>query len=1182
MRFSLHNHIETVFSGSTLESFVEKHVELKRTHFVYTDYSYFTSALKAYDLCAKKGLKPIIGVEVFFFDPNCDIIRGRPAAKAKYFKTTLYAPTPQAYQELGVLTSTAPKTILLNEDEHPLWDWSWLEKAAQAGCIVGSSDVNDIVGKNILLNDEGAAERTFLKLKDMFKDNMITTIIGVNQNKRYQAFVDVVLANGDKIFIQANERVATNAGKNVKAVELFESQNRHFKLITSYANKIQKNHTGDNTVVSVKLKRGYIPFRDGDIQLKVNKGMVALAKKHGVNFLYSDYAFYADMDDKAVQDVKLSQDGKKEYAKRHIQNSTEASIYLSSVGLNELEIDDLFERQDAFGARFNDFKLKFDYRLPKPDRDPMQIVAETIKSIGRLPSNNPEYVTRLRYELDVLAKNGKIDLLPYFIPLLELNQYVKDKGTLTGPSRGSAGGSLLCYLLGITQVDPIKYGLSFERFLSLDRVMTGAFPDIDLDYSSRDHVVGLDGRSGYLFTKYGDKAAQISTKSLLRLKSSIKDVNRYMNGSVEPYIEQLTKALPAAPQGVSDADFVFGYEDKDNDGVHVPGLLELNADLKNYTLYKPKEWDIVQKCLGIARSSSLHASAFLISDRPIAMDAPLFRNGSTQFEAKYCEKVGLIKYDFLVVKQLKDIEDCLTRINKRNGDVFPIGDFTHKGVKTNIWDLPEDLSVYESVWGGETETIFQISTGAMIPFVRDIKPRSVDDLSTILALVRPGPLDFVDEKTGRNMAKEYVERRYGRSTPDIPELGALLPETYGILVFQEQVQKISKEIGDLPGNEAENLRRAMSKKLKTEVGKYKSLFMEGAVKHVAKEVAEKIWGQMETSSRYSFNKSHSVGYAMITYACMFLKHHYPLEWWASVISNASEEEITSKLYKHVSSIVTPPDINISTEQMEIDYNVGKIRSKLTVLRGLGEKAAEKLIQNRPYTDIKDFVKKDIAGPSLARRLIHVGVLDSLFPKDANMFSKMQTYEDTVELVKYEEKISQGKKATLKKGAVDPEFMIGVHPIKDFCIKKSILPTLPLNLSSLILAYPPRMQEGDATRDKSMFSDSRGVPVKFITGENLKILDSMEHTREFKYCFSAYIIKMEEKSYAKNTRKRLILTVDIDGEISERILWPDYNSGQLSYPAGVQKQTVALFFYKTRVNKQASMYEIVPLKAHYDP
>jgi DNA polymerase III alpha subunit len=629
-----------------------------------------------------------------------------------------------------------------------------------------------------------------------------------------------------------------------------------------------------------------------------------------------------------------------------------------------------------------------------------------------------------------------------------------------------------------------------------------------------------------------------------------------------------------APQGVADRDFVYGTVDLE--GNEIKGLVESSSDLKAYIATHPKEWAVVQDMLGITRQTSKHASAFVIGEDPIKSKVPMMQDGvTTQYDAKQIEAAGLIKYDFLVVNQLKDIELCISLINKKAGvEGYESGWFDHKGKKTYVWDLPEDLAAFQSIWDGDTETCFQINTQSMVPFVRTIMPRSLNDLSTILALVRPGPLDFIDESTGRNMAEEYIERRFGRSVCEIKELGDLLPETYGVIVYQEQSSKIATEIGKMKPEDAEELRRVFSKKDKAKAVKMKPLFMEGAIKTVGNDKAELIWGQMETASRYNFNLSHSVSYSFITYACVFLKYHYPLEWWAAVLTNASEDEISTKLYKYVKNLMISPDIALSkADEIVIDYNRKKLLGKLSMMRGLGPSASEKLSSGLPYSDIKDFVSKKVAGPALTKRLIHVGVLDSLFPSGLTLIQKMETYEQAVIDIDYENKVKSGKKVRSKKSPVVDPLYLTLSPLKDFCEKKAVLPTLPMNLTETFLRYTNKMVEG--SYEKPLFSDRMGKPYKFLTGEEVQRIEKIkDFPNEIRYCFAAYVVDYKEIPYSNNTRKMVKFILDVDGNISEKIMWPDYNTGVLPSINNLQKKCVILAFCKMRPGKEPSLFDVI--------
>jgi DNA polymerase-3 subunit alpha len=344
------------------------------------------------------------------------------------------------------------------------------------------------------------------------------------------------------------------------------------------------------------------------------------------------------------------------------------------------------------------------------------------------------------------------------------------------------------------------------------------------------------------------------------------------------------------------------------------------------------------------------------------------------------------------VSALKDINLCLKYINKKHGNKdVETGYFYHNDKKEYIWDLPEDMDVFKMLWQGKTETVFQLNSTTATPLVKKIKPESVLDCAVITSLGRPGPLDFIDEKTGRNMAEEYAYRKAGLSKGDLPILEQLIPETYGVLVFQEQVTKIARELGQMSVIDAENVRIGMGKKKIKLLNSLKPQFIKGASQKVGEELAEKVWSMMATFARYGFNKSHAVAYSVISYACAFLKHHYPLEWWAAVLSNADDKEINEVFYKYVKDMVLPPDVNTSTEQMEVDYNINKIRNKLSVISRLGETAAENIIDKRPYKDLKDFVEKGACGPALTRKLVYVGALDSLFEPGLEDIAKLSDF-----------------------------------------------------------------------------------------------------------------------------------------------------------------------------------------------
>ena len=801
--------------------------------------------------------------------------------------------------------------------------------------------------------------------------------------------------------------------------------------------------------------------------------------------------------------------------------------------------------------------------------------------------------------LDICKSDGFV----YDITVTQNHNYL----TTSFLVHNSSAGFLIAYLTGVTHVNPIKEKLSSSRFITVGRIKMGSIPDCDVDLPQRTTLVGADGNSGYLNKKYGEKVCQVSTRTLLRLKSSILDANRFLNnGEVTPYAATLSKSLPPTPQGLADKDFVFGY--KTNEDVWVPGLVETNAPLQEYIKNNPTEWDIVSRSLSISRQVSRHASAYLLSNKPIKDTVPIFTIGGVkqvcQPEAKAAEFAGLIKYDFLVITSLQWIEDCLKYIAQNQKTDYDIGFFNKGNDKLFIWDLPNDELVWKDLSAGNTESVFQLNTASVTPTVMKAKPRCIQDAAVVTSLERPGPKDYIDPVTGRNMVQEYISRKDGHSVGDIEELNKLLPDTLGIICYQEDVTLIARELGKMNTEEAENLRIGMGKKQVKTVEKLKPVFIKGATETVGEAKAAKIWSMMETFSRYGFCKAHAVSYIYVSYACAFLKYHYPLEWWAAVLSNAEDKEINEVFYKYIKDIVLPPDINVSKEAIAVDYKIGKLRNKLSMISKLGSKVAEKIISLRPYDDILDFVRKNPCGHSMGQKLVIVGALDSLLPTGLSVVQKHQLYLDAIQVVLREEKIADQeakilaetdekkkarqikaldnlKESPAKKGVIEPKYSNLYFPLKLFVVQKEIFPTMNLDLDAIMVKCSKGLDI--VSGHPFPFVTKKGCPndpmVKLVKGETLQKLDAMVLNSEamekatgkkgamyLDYAAAGYVMEAKEFSYAKGEKKALKLVIDSSGYVAEKVIWPD-REGKLSYPEELKKGCVATFFYSKKVDSE---------------
>jgi len=319
--------------------------------------------------------------------------------------------------------------------------------------------------------------------------------------------------------------------------------------------------------------------------------------------------------------------------------------------------------------------------------------------------------------------------------------------------------------------------------------------------------------------------------------------------------------------------------------------------------------------------------------------------------------------------------------------------------------------------------------------------------------------------------------------------------------------------------------------------------------------------------------AHNCEYAHITYACMFLKHYYPLEWWAAILTNASEQEISGKFWPYVRDLVAAPDINLSTDEMVVDYANHKIRAKFGVIRGIGEATIDPIVENRPYKDIQDFVDKEVAGQSLSCKLIHVGVLDSLFPAKAELHQKLKLYSQAAENKIFREKKAKAQaagtvmRATQPKDGQIPEEYLNLHPIQDAAMKKAVLPSMPISTFALGAIYSKVLSKGGFS---AKVQGPRGHDTPLINGDQLQRLDEVPGdsvTEDIYVASTAFVVKTEEFPYSKNTKRALKIIIDADGYISEKVLWPDYELGKLVYPDTLKKGTIATFFFRKRAGKK---------------
>ncbi|MFN6377722.1 MAG: DNA polymerase III subunit alpha [Flavobacteriales bacterium] len=605
-----------------------------------------------------------------------------------------------------------------------------------------------------------------------------------------------------------------------------------------------------------------------------------------------------------------------------------------------------------------------------------------------------EITERIDFELKTIENSGYPG---YFLIVQDFCAKAREMGVSVGPGRGSAAGSAVAYCIGITNVDPIKYNLLFERFLNPERV---SLPDIDIDFDDE----GRDKVIDYVRKKYGNNmVAQIITYGTMAAKSSIRDAGRVFELPL-PDTDRIAKLMPDG-----DLAKILKYDDKElasklngDDLLNAKQLREIYKSTTN----EGKVLQMAGILEGSVRNTGIHACGVIITPDDITKFVPVATAKDsdmwcTQFDNSVVESAGLLKMDFLGLKTLTLIKHTIRMVRET------------KGIDIDIDAIPlDDEKTYQLFQRGETVAIFQYESDGMRKYLRDLKPTVFDDLIAMNALYRPGPLEYIPS---------FIKRKHGTEaiTYDLPDMEEYLKETYGITVYQEQVMLLSQKLAGFSKGEADVLRKAMGKKQKDVLDKMKGKFMDGAAAngHPADKL-EKIWTDWEAFASYAFNKSHSTCYAWVAYQTAYLKAHYPAEYMASVLSNnlSDIKQVTFFMQecKLQNIPVLGPDVNESNAMFTVNQK-GEIRFGLAAVKGVGENAVESIVKERkirPYKNIFDFMERIDAkagNKKVLESLALAGALDEFKIQRASYFApdgKSETFIET--LLKYANSIRESK------------------------------------------------------------------------------------------------------------------------------------------------------------------------------
>ncbi len=763
-----------------------------------------------------------------------------------------------------------------------------------------------------------------------------------------------------------------------------------------------------------------------DDQRKHNAAIMDLAQTVGVPLVATTDCHYLEKDDHFAQEVLMCISTGKTVLDPDRLRHEGFTLHLKT----EQEMIEEFNREEkaieairnsALIASQCDLSLESKtYYMPKyecaDERPLIDIMAEMAReglkgrdeALAALPGWGPamkqQYDDRLEEEISLI---GKMGFAGYFLVVADFIVWAKDHGIPVGPGRGSVAGSLVAYTLRITEVDPISNKLFFERFLNPERI---SMPDIDVDFC----IHGREAVIKYVIEKYGkEKVSQIATFGTLKAKAAIKDVGRALGMSYAE-TDRIAQLVPAPRQG-------FDYP--------IAEALKMEPKLAEYAAGEGRELiELAQKLEGLTRHSSTHAAGVVIGDRPLDELLPMMvdkdGNDVTQYSMTYVEKVGLVKFDFLGLKTLTVLHTACQIIKES------------RGVDIDLNALPlNDPKTYTLLCGGNTTGVFQLESSGITEMVVRLKPSCFDDIVAILALYRPGPLDA-------GMVDHYIERKHGREPISYlhPLMKDILMDTYGVILYQEQIMQLARALSGYSLGEADLLRKAMGKKNPEEMAKQKTRFVSGSVeKGIAQKLADEIFQQMETFARYGFNRSHTAAYALVSFQTAYLKAHYGVEFMAALMTHDMED--TDKTFKNFNECrkqgipVLPPDINESSASFTVRQ--GKILFGLEAVKGTGQKAVEAIVRARadePFKDLEDLISK------VDLNNVNKRVFENMIKSGAFDFSKVSRREMS-------ERLEDLLKAYASRKDVDPNQMnlFGSAPARPVVARRPVsIPEWPVN------------------------------------------------------------------------------------------------------------------------------------------
>ena len=895
-----HLHLHTEYSlldgANKIKALAKKVKELGMTSVAMTDHGNMFGAIDFYMTMRKEGIKPIIGIEAYIH--NHDDISDKSSRQR--FHLCLYAKNQVGYKNLMYLSS---QSFINGFYYYPRMSKKMLFEHSE-GLICSSACLQGEINWHLNLNSErnrnnGAggyekAKEVALEYKEAFGEDFYMELM--RHGIEDQQFIDEPIL-----------KLSAETG-----IKIIATNDTHYTE--------QEHADAQEAFMCIAMNK---EFDDPNrLRHSVHEFFVKSPEQM--------YALFSDIPE-AIENTQ------------EIVDKCNLEIKLGNPTPPNFKF--VKEYAEAEGLDYDNDADYFIYKCKEGLEERLKIVPS---------ERHDEYKERLEFEMDII---NSMKFPGYMLIVWDFIRDAKEKGIPVGPGRGSAAGSLVAFSLKITDIDPMKYDLIFERFLNPERV---SMPDIDIDFCQKRRGESID----YVVQKYGrENVAQVITFGKLLAKGVIRDVARVM---AMPYAEAdaMAKLIPDE-LGI---DLAGSYEKEPK----IKELIESNSAAK-------RVWEYALALEGLNRNSGMHAAGVVLSNDALWSKTPIYKPSGedqpyiTQYSLKYLEDVDLIKFDFLGLKTLTVIDDALKLIDKRYD----------KKINFNEADF-DDPKIYELIQSGATIGLFQIESDGMQSLNERLKPSNFEDIIAVLALYRPGPMES-------GMLDDFIERKHGRESIvyDFPELEPILKPTYGVIVYQEQVMQIVQTIGGFSLGGADVVRRAMGKKIKEEMDELKGEFAIGAEKKgFNKPKAEELFDLIVKFAGYGFNKSHSAAYAMITFETSYLKTYYPAEFMAALLT--SEAQNTDKVAKYVDEVkrvgieLLPPSVIESSIEFSPSHDDTHdiILFGLGAIKGVGSKAIESIIEARdekPFEDLSDFIAR-VDGSKVNKRVIEAliksGAMDS--------------------------------------------------------------------------------------------------------------------------------------------------------------------------------------------------------------